>query len=57
MCSYFKLHLKSKEIAQIESITNGTVRVYKNKIKHKIGLDTEKNLNDYLDNLVLNSSK
>jgi DNA-binding CsgD family transcriptional regulator len=51
LCTYFRLHLSSKEIAVIEGITNGTVRVYKNKIKHKIGLSGEESLNEYLCNL------
>jgi DNA-binding CsgD family transcriptional regulator len=51
LCTYFRLHLSSKEISVIEGITNGTVRVYKNKIKHKIGLNQEESLNQYLCNL------
>ncbi len=51
LCTYFRLHLSSKEIAVIEGITNGTVRVYKNKIKHKIGLSADESLNEYLCNL------
>jgi len=51
LCTYFRLHLSSKEISVIEGITNGTVRVYKNKIKHKIGLNSEESLNEYLCNL------
>lgn len=51
LCTYFRLHLSSKEIAVIEGITSGTVRVYKNKIKHKIGLSADESLNEYLCNL------
>lgn len=51
LCTYFRLHLSSKEISVIEGITHGTVRVYKNKIKHKIGLNSEESLNEYLCNL------
>lgn len=51
LCTYFRLHLSSKEISVIEGITNGTVRVYKNKIKHKMGLNSEESLNEYLCNL------
>jgi DNA-binding CsgD family transcriptional regulator len=54
LCTYFRLHLSSKEISVIEGITNGTVRVYKNKIKHKIGLNSEESLNEYLCNLSTN---
>ena len=56
LCSYFRLHLSSKEISVIEGITNGTVRVYKNKIKHKIGLNTEESLNEYLCNFSTNKT-
>jgi DNA-binding CsgD family transcriptional regulator len=52
LCSYFRLHLSSKEISVIEGITNGTVRVYKNKIKKKIGLTQDESLNEYLCNLL-----
>jgi len=48
LCSYFRMHLSSKEIGLIEGITSGTVRVYKNKIKNKIGLSHEERLNEYL---------
>ena len=49
LCTYFRLNLGSKEISMIEgSITPGSVRVYKNKIKNKIGLTAEDNLNDFL---------
>jgi DNA-binding CsgD family transcriptional regulator len=48
LCTYFRLNLSSKEISVIEGITNGTVRVYKNKIKNKIGLSTDESLIDYL---------
>jgi DNA-binding CsgD family transcriptional regulator len=56
LCTYFRLHLSSKEIAVIEGITNGTVRVYKNKIKHKMGLNAEESLNEYLCNLSSNKA-
>ena len=51
LCTYFRLNLSSKEIAVIENITHGTVRVYKNKIKNKIGLSLQEDLNEYLISL------
>jgi len=51
LCTYFRMHLSSKEISVIEGITPGTVRVYKNKIKHKMGLRQEESLNQYLCNI------
>lgn len=50
-CSYFRMNLNSKEIASITSMTSGTIRVYKNKIKAKIGLSPDENLNDYLQEI------
>ena len=51
LCNYFRLNMPSKEIASIEGITDGTVRVYKNKIKNKIGLSQLDSLNEYLVNI------
>lgn len=51
LCSYFRMNLNSKEIASLTGMTSGTIRVYKNKIKVKIGLQHEESLNEYLQNL------
>lgn len=40
-CVYFKLNLSSKEISLLEGITEGTVRVYKTRIKSKMGIDKD----------------
>ncbi len=53
LCNYFRLNMPSKEIASIEGITDGTVRVYKNKIKNKIGLSQLDSLNEYLVNIFI----
>lgn len=50
-CIYFKLRLNSKEIALLEKMSEGTVRVYKTKIKTKLGLQKNENLNDFLENI------
>lgn len=47
-CSYFRIDLSSKEIALLEDIAPNSVRVYKNRIKNKIGLSVDDNLNEYL---------
>ena len=54
LCSYFRLHLSLKEIAKLEGITYGTVRVYKHKIKQKIGLSHEESLTEYLCRIEVN---
>ena len=55
LCNYFRLNMPSKEIASMEGITDGTVRVYKNKIKNKIGLSQIDSLNEYLVNIPIKS--
>jgi DNA-binding CsgD family transcriptional regulator len=49
-CTYFRMNLSSKEIANLNNMTDGTIRVYKTKIKTKIGLSQEQKLSDYLLN-------
>lgn len=52
-CHYFLLNLSSKEIGQITGQTSGAVRVYKNKIKKKLGLEKENDLHLFLNSLNL----
>ncbi|SHG23777.1 tetratricopeptide repeat protein [Chryseobacterium sp. OV279] len=47
-CVYFKLDLSSKEISLLENITEGSARVYKTKIKTKMDLGKETDLNSFL---------
>lgn len=51
MCVYFKLNLSSKEISMLENIAEGSARVYKTKIKTKLGLDKNENLNTFIKQL------
>jgi len=51
LCVYFKLNLSSKEVSLLEGITSGSVRVYKTKIKSKIGLGKEQKLDDFLNTI------
>jgi len=48
LCVYFRLNLSAKEISMLEKISDGTVRVYKSKIKAKMGLEKDTNLEDTL---------
>lgn len=50
-CVYFLNKLSSKEIAIIENITPASVRVFKNRIKNKLNLDGNTNLEDYLSKI------
>lgn len=49
LCVYFRLSLSSKEISLLENITPGSVRVYKAKIKSKIGLGKDEELSSFLN--------
>ncbi|SHF72088.1 tetratricopeptide repeat protein [Chryseobacterium vrystaatense] len=51
LCIYFRMNLSSKEIASLDNTTMGTIRVYKAKIKSKIGLKKNENLTDFLNNI------
>ncbi|MDH6252961.1 DNA-binding CsgD family transcriptional regulator [Chryseobacterium sp. H1D6B] len=51
LCVYFKLNLSSKEISLLEGITEGSARVYKTKVKAKMNLDKETDLNLFLKNI------
>lgn len=53
LCVYFRLNLSSKEISVIEDITDGSARVYKTKIKTKMGLPKEMELHQFLNNFTL----
>lgn len=49
LCTYFRMKLSSKEISSLEDTTTGTVRVYKTKIKNKLGLGREEDLTAFLN--------
>lgn len=51
LCVYFRLNLSSKEVSLLENITPGSVRVYKTKLKYKIGLDKETDLSVFLNSI------
>ncbi|OCA71170.1 tetratricopeptide repeat protein [Chryseobacterium arthrosphaerae] len=49
LCVYFKLNLAAKEISLLENFTVGSIRVYKTKVKFKLGLDRENDLSEFLN--------
>lgn len=51
LCSYYRMNLSAKEIATIEGITPGSARVYKNKLKNKLGLSQYDSVNQYLNDI------
>lgn len=51
LCNYYDLKLSSKEISFLENLTEGTVRVYRNKIKKKLGLNPNDDLEQFLKNI------
>lgn len=51
LCVYFRLNLSAKEISMLEKISDGTVRVYKSKIKSKMGIGKQKNIEEVLNTI------
>ncbi|MEY8760555.1 hypothetical protein [Chryseobacterium tongliaoense] len=51
LCTYFVMNLSSKEIAALENTTTGTIRVYKTKIKSKLGLIKDDDLSAFLNSI------
>ena len=47
-CCYFRLNLSAKEISALQGVSDGSVRVIKNRIKNKLNLLPENSINDYL---------
>jgi DNA-binding CsgD family transcriptional regulator/predicted house-cleaning noncanonical NTP pyrophosphatase (MazG superfamily) len=57
LCCYFKMNLSSKEIAQLEQhLALDSIKVLKNRIKKKLGLSSEENLNQFLNSLFNNNN-
>ncbi len=48
LCYYFKINLSAKEVANLEGLTDGSVRVYKTKLKAKMRLHPSERLTAYL---------
>lgn len=49
VCALLKLNLLSKDIANLMNIQVNTVDIYRHRIRKKIGLNTDENLNQFLD--------
>lgn len=52
LCTYFKMNLSTKEISQLEQhLAPASIRVLKNRIKKKLELGPDENLNQFLNSL------
>lgn len=51
LCCLIKLNLSNKEIAAHKNVTDESVKIFKNRLKKKMGLDSSVNLNTYLVDL------
>lgn len=54
LCLYFRLNISTKEISILLNSTDGTIRVYKTKIKNKLKLSKDDDLTSFLKRLVIN---
>lgn len=51
LCVLFKMKLSAKDIGAIRNMSPGTIRVYKSKIKDKIGMNQSTSLGQYLNSI------
>lgn len=51
LCSLIKLNLSNKEIAVYKNVTDESVKIFKNRLKKKMQLSSEQNLNTYISSL------
>ena len=49
VCALLKLNLLSKDIANLMNIQVNTVDIYRHRIRKKVGLQTDENLNQFFD--------
>ncbi|MCB0654230.1 MAG: hypothetical protein KDC85_23325, partial [Saprospiraceae bacterium] len=48
LCAYLKMNLSTKEIAPLLGISHRGVEIHRYRLRKKLDLDTEQNLNEYL---------
>ena len=48
LCSLLKLNLSNKEIAAHKNVTDDSIKIFKNRLKKKLNLNTDQNLNSYI---------
>ncbi len=51
LCYLLRLELSNKEIAVIKNVAPTSMKIFKNRLKHKLGLDSEDSLTDYLKSI------
>lgn len=51
LCCLIKLNLSNKEIARHKNVTDESVKIFKNRLKKKMGIESSVNLNTYLVDL------
>lgn len=52
LCAYLKMNLSTKEIAPLMGISARGVEIHRYRLRKKLNLDSEQNLNEYLMNLI-----
>jgi tetratricopeptide (TPR) repeat protein len=51
LCAYFRIGISTKEIAQILNVSPDTIKVNRHRLKKKLGLKEEENLDDFIRNM------
>ncbi len=55
-CAYIKMNLSIKEIAALLNVTDGAIKIARNRMKKKIGLSQDDSLGEFLQKLYINLS-
>lgn len=53
MCAFLKMNLSTKEIHSLTGVTKGAIEVRRHRLRKKLGLSKETNLNSYLNKIRL----
>lgn len=51
LCILVKLNYSNKQIAEHRKVSDGSVKIFKNRVKKKIGLSPKESLREYLNNI------
>lgn len=51
LCHLIRLDLSNKEIAQVKNVTPESIKIFKNRLKHKLNIDRDLSISDYLKSI------
>jgi DNA-binding HTH domain-containing proteins len=51
MCAYFRIGMSAKQVAQILNVSTETIKNGRYRLKRKLGLEEEQDLDDFIRNI------